>query len=98
MDFKVIGMVPMIGKESENGTNHRIFVPFDTVRNLFPLKAQNSENAISFLNYRPIKKELDIEAMNEVQGEGSQSRRTGLHKSRSRGRSELEIPSSLGGG
>ncbi len=66
MDFKVIGVIPKIGKEGENGTNHRIFIPFDTMRNLFPLKAQNSENAISFLNYRPIKKELHVEAKNEV--------------------------------
>jgi len=49
MDFKVIGVIPKIGKEGENGTNHRIFVPFDTMRMLFPLKAQNSENAISFI-------------------------------------------------
>jgi putative ABC transport system permease protein len=66
MDFKVIGVIPKIGKDGDNGTNHRIFIPFDTMRNLFPLIAQNSENAISFLNYRPIKKELHIEAKNEV--------------------------------
>ena len=66
MDFKIIGVIPKIGKDGENGTNHRIFVPFDTMRDLFPLKAQNSENAISFLNYRPIKKELHLDAKNEV--------------------------------
>jgi putative ABC transport system permease protein len=66
MDFKVIGVVPKIGKEGENGTNHRIFVPFETMRMLFPLKAQNSENAISFINYRPTTKELHVEAKNEV--------------------------------
>jgi putative ABC transport system permease protein len=66
VDFKVIGVIPKIGKEGENGTNHRIFVPFDTMRMLFPLKAQNSENAISFLNYRPLQKELHLEAKNEV--------------------------------
>jgi putative ABC transport system permease protein len=66
VDFKVIGVIPKIGKEGENGTNHRIFVPFDTMRMLFPLKAQNSENAISFLNYRPWQKELHLEAKNEV--------------------------------
>jgi putative ABC transport system permease protein len=66
MDFKVIGVIPKIGKEGENGTNHRIFVPFDTMRMLFPLKAKNTENAISFLNYRPLKKELHVEAKNEV--------------------------------
>jgi putative ABC transport system permease protein len=66
MDFKVIGVIPKIGKDGENGTNHRIFMPFDTMRDLFPLTAQNSENAISFLNYRPIKKELHLEAKKEV--------------------------------
>jgi putative ABC transport system permease protein len=66
MDFKVIGVIPMIGKEGQNGTNHRIFVPFATMRMLFPVTAQNSENAISFINYRPIRKELHLEAMNEV--------------------------------
>jgi putative ABC transport system permease protein len=66
MDFRVIGVIPKIGKEGENGTNHRIFVPFETMRTLFPLKAQNSENAISFLNYRPIKKEVHLEAEKEV--------------------------------
>ncbi len=66
VDFKIIGVIPKIGKEGENGTNHRIFVPFDTMRMLFPLKAQNSENAISFLNYRPLQKELHLEAKNEV--------------------------------
>ena len=66
MDFKVIGVIPKIGKEGENGTNHRVFVPFETMRMLFPLKAKNTENAISFLNYRPLKKELHVEAKNEV--------------------------------
>ena len=66
MDFRIIGVIPKIGKDGENGTNHRIFVPFDTMRDLFPMKAQNSENAISFLNYRPIRKELHVEAKNEV--------------------------------
>jgi putative ABC transport system permease protein len=68
MDFKVIGVIPKIGKEGENGTNHRIFVPFGTMRMLFPLTAQNSENGISFINYRPLKKELHVEAKNEVHG------------------------------
>ncbi|MGC2172982.1 MAG: ABC transporter permease [Candidatus Sulfotelmatobacter sp.] len=66
MDFKVIGVIPKIGKEGNNGTNNRIFLPFDTMRMLFPLTVQNSENAISFLNYRPIRRELHLEAEHEV--------------------------------
>src|SRR6202007_776450 len=38
-----------------HATNIRIFVPFNTMRELFPLKGGNSKegNAISFINYQP---------------------------------------------
>jgi len=53
--FEVIGVLSMIGHEEENATNVRIFVPFNTMRELFPLKGDNSKegNAISFINYQP---------------------------------------------
>jgi putative ABC transport system permease protein len=54
--FEVIGMLSMIGNEEQNSTNIRIFVPFNTMRELFPLKGDNSKegNAISFINYQPL--------------------------------------------
>jgi putative ABC transport system permease protein len=64
--FDVIGVVEKIGKEGNNGTNGRIFVPIETMRTLFPLKAENTENAISFLNYRPLTKQQHLEAKQEV--------------------------------
>jgi len=53
--FEVIGVLSMIGREEQNATNIRIFVPFQTMRELFPLKGDNSDNgnAISFINYQP---------------------------------------------
>jgi putative ABC transport system permease protein len=53
--FQVIGMLSMIGNEEQNSTNIRIFLPINTMRELFPLKGDNSKegNAISFLNYQP---------------------------------------------
>jgi putative ABC transport system permease protein len=53
--FEVIGMLSMIGNEEQNSTNIRIFVPFNTMRELFPLKGDNSKEgyAISFINYQP---------------------------------------------
>jgi len=53
--FQVIGMLSMIGNEEQNSTNIRIFIPFNTMRELFPLKGDNSKegNAISFINYQP---------------------------------------------
>jgi putative ABC transport system permease protein len=64
--FDVIGVVERIGKEGNSATNSRIFIPVETMRGLFPLKAENSENAISFLNYRPLTKEQHLEAKQEV--------------------------------
>ena len=64
--FDVIGVVQKIGKEGNNGTNGRIFVPVETMRMLFPLKAENSENAVSFINYRPITKDQHLAAKLEV--------------------------------
>jgi putative ABC transport system permease protein len=53
--FEVIGVLSMIGHEEQNATNIRIFVPFNTMRELFPLTGDNSKegNAISFINYQP---------------------------------------------
>jgi putative ABC transport system permease protein len=53
--FQVIGTLNMIGQEEQNATNVRIFVPFNTMRELFPLAGDNSKegNAISFINYQP---------------------------------------------
>jgi putative ABC transport system permease protein len=66
IDFKIIGVVPKIGKEGNNGTNNRVFIPLETMRTLFPLTAQNSENAVSFINYRPFEKAQHLLALNEV--------------------------------
>ena len=65
-EFKVIGVLAKIGREMNNGTNIRIFVPLNTMRVLFPLKEDNSEDAFSFLNYRPIAREEHAEAKQEV--------------------------------
>ncbi len=53
--FEVIGVLSMIGREEQNATNIRIFIPFNTMRELYPLTGDNSKegNAISFINYQP---------------------------------------------
>ncbi len=66
VDFKVIGVVEKIGKEGQNGTNGRIFIPLETMRMLFPLTGWKSNDSVSFINYRPITKEMHLEARNEV--------------------------------
>ncbi len=64
--FDVIGVVTKVGQDGNNGTNARIFMPIETMRNLFPLKAENSEDAISFINYRPITRDQHLRAKQEV--------------------------------
>ncbi len=66
--FEVIGVLSMIGKEEQNATNIRIFVPINTMREFFPLKGDNSQdgNAISFLNYQPRTFEENEAAKDEI--------------------------------
>ena len=64
--FDVIGVLAKVGQEGENGTNARIFVPIKTMRDLFRLKGENSENAISFINYRPRDKAEHLRSKQEV--------------------------------
>src|SRR5438105_299240 len=64
--FDVIGVLAKVGKDGNNGTNARIFLPIETMRNLFRLKQKNSENAISFINYRPLDKAQHLRSKEEV--------------------------------
>src|SRR5215467_15866138 len=64
--FDVIGVVAKVGQDGNNGTNARIFIPIETMRGLFPLKEQNTEDAISFINYRPTTPADHLQAKNEL--------------------------------
>ena len=66
ISFDVVGVVAKVGRDGNNGTNSRIFIPVETMRDLFPMTKANSEDAISFLNYRPITKDLHAEAKEEI--------------------------------
>jgi putative ABC transport system permease protein len=66
--FEVIGVLSMIGQEEHNATNIRIFIPFNTMRELFPLTGDNSKegNAISFINYQPRSFDENEDAKDEL--------------------------------
>jgi len=66
VSFDVIGIVDKIGREANNGTNARIFVPIETMRTLFRLKKDSQEDALSFINYQPLTREEHLAAKNEV--------------------------------
>lgn len=64
--FDIIGVLAKVGQDGNNGTNGRIFVPLGTMRDLFPLKEQNADNAVSFINYRPLNKAEHLRSKEEV--------------------------------
>jgi putative ABC transport system permease protein len=64
--FDVIGVLAKVGQDGNNGTNGRIFIPLETMRDLFPLKGENIENAVSFINYRPLNKSEHLQSKQEV--------------------------------
>jgi putative ABC transport system permease protein len=68
VSFDVIGVVEKVGREGNNGTNARIFIPVETMRMLFPLKGNNNEDALSFINYQPITRDAHLRAQQEVHG------------------------------
>jgi len=64
--FDLIGVLAKVGKDGNNGTNARIFIPVETMRGLFPLKQENSESALSFINYRPLNKAEHLRSKEEI--------------------------------
>ena len=66
--FQVIGVLAKIGREGNNGTNIRLFIPLQTMRVLYPLKENDAEDAVSFFNYRPRTPEEHLLAKNELHG------------------------------
>jgi putative ABC transport system permease protein len=51
--FQVIGVVQRVGHGDDNSTNNRVFLPFSTMRQFFPLTKDGQDNAVSFINYQP---------------------------------------------
>ena len=53
MRFEVVGTVERVGRGDNNSTNMRAYIPFHVMMANFPLKEENHETAISFINYQP---------------------------------------------
>jgi putative ABC transport system permease protein len=52
-NFEVIGVISSVGQNENNTTNFRVFVPYHTMKVLFPIKDSQETNAVSFINYQP---------------------------------------------
>ncbi len=64
--FEVIGLVDRVGHGDDNSTNNRVFLPFSTMRQFFPLTKDGQDNAVSFINYRPRVRDEHALAREEV--------------------------------
>jgi putative ABC transport system permease protein len=64
--FDVVGVLEKVGREGNNGTNIRVFIPITVMKELFPLKESGAEDAVSFINYRPLNADLHEKAKTEV--------------------------------
>jgi putative ABC transport system permease protein len=64
--FEIIGTVERVGRGDDNSTNMRGYLPFRVMATLFPLKGENHENSISFINYQPRVTDEHLLAQDEV--------------------------------
>jgi putative ABC transport system permease protein len=66
ISFEVIGAVQRVGRGDDNSTNMRAYIPYRVMATFFPLKGENHENSISFINYQPRVTDEHLIAQDEV--------------------------------
>ena len=66
LSFEVVGTVQRVGRGDDNSTNMRGYIPYQVMATFFPLKGENHENSISFINYQPRVTDEHLIAQDEV--------------------------------
>ncbi|MGA7925633.1 MAG: ABC transporter permease, partial [Candidatus Sulfotelmatobacter sp.] len=64
--FEVVGAVPHLGRGDNMWLNMRGYIPYQVMAANFPLKGENHENSISFVEYQPRVTAAHLIAQNEV--------------------------------
>jgi putative ABC transport system permease protein len=64
--FEVVGSMPHLGRGDNNWLNMRGYIPFQVMATYFPLKGENHENSISFIEYQPTVRAEHELAQNDV--------------------------------
>ncbi len=64
--FEVVGSIPHLGRGDNNWLNMRGYVPFQVMATYFPVKGENHENSISFIEYQPSVTAEHLLAQDEV--------------------------------
>jgi len=67
VQFEVVGVMDAIGKEENNPSNVRIYIPYHTMHRFFPSQGKNlPSGVVTNLIYQPLTRKYHIEARNEV--------------------------------
>jgi putative ABC transport system permease protein len=64
--FEVVGTMPHLGRGDNLWLNMRGYIPYSVMAENFPLKGENHENSISFIEYQPRVTADHVLAQNEV--------------------------------
>ena len=65
--FEVVGVLDTTGRDEGNMTNTRLFIPYSTMQQRFPMKGENlPDRAVSFMNYAPNSRDEHALAQAEV--------------------------------
>jgi putative ABC transport system permease protein len=64
--FEVVGSMPHLGRGDNMWLNNRAYIPFEVMATNFPLKGENHQNSISFIEYQPRVTSAHLLAKQEV--------------------------------
>jgi putative ABC transport system permease protein len=64
--FEVVGSLPHLGRGDNMWLNMRGYIPFQVMAENFPLKGENHQNSISFIEYQPLVTADHVIAQQEV--------------------------------
>ncbi len=64
--FEVVGTVSRVGRGDDNLTNTRCYIPFQVMRSDFPLKGEESYDAISMIYYQPFSADEHLVTQSEA--------------------------------
>jgi putative ABC transport system permease protein len=66
LSFEVVGTLPHLGRGDNLWLNMRGYIPFSVMDSSFPIKGDNQQGAISFIEYQPTKTGDHLLAQKEV--------------------------------
>ena len=64
--FEVVGSMPHLGRGDNMWLNLRGYIPFQVMASNFPIKGENHQNSISFIEYQPLVTAQHLLAQEEV--------------------------------